>query len=144
MPAKCYDREAIKKLPCVAVMSSGMRSMESTIPFGFGFAVVNKTGTVLFHSDKDSNQQLKLFEEVDDPGQLIVALNVGHGQVDAEYQGSEYRFNVRSINVDGPGWHLVTFYDKDLYELFLVEFTGATALAWSLWFGMLLLLAGCY
>ncbi|MDK1023109.1 MAG: hypothetical protein QGD92_02630 [Gammaproteobacteria bacterium] len=145
MPAECKDKEkAGASSPCVIVMSSEMWSMESAAPFGFGYAVIDKTGTVLFHSDQDSSKQLKLFEEVDDPSQLIVAVNVGYGQVEAQYHGSEHRFNVQSIGIDGADWNLVTFYNKDLYELFLLEAAGATTAVWAVWFGIFLLFAASY
>lgn len=142
MPAECQDKNGNPGSPCVIVMSSEMWSMESTVPFGFGYAVVDKTGAVLFHSGQDSSKQL--FEEVDDPNQLIVAVDVGYGQIEAKYQGSDHRFSVQSIGVEGAGWNLVTFYNKDLYELFLLETAGATTAAWAVLFGIFLIITGLY
>jgi hypothetical protein len=138
MPACARD----KAEECVVIVASEMRSVSSGMPFGFGFLIVGKRGEVLFQSDSDHHKQLDLFDQVRHPRALKIALEDGYGSLSVAYQGEEHRFFVRSVPVDGPDWRIVTFYNKDRYELFFLESSNVILLSWAIWFLLLIFSSG--
>jgi hypothetical protein len=145
MPAYNVEDPSGSDCPsCVAVLSSEMQSVHSGMPFGFGFLIVDQQGQILFQSGSDQREHLNLFEQISDALPLQLAVSEGEGVVNANYQGGEHRFFVESIPVNGPGWRVVTFYDKDQYELFFVESSNVTVYYWAIWLAAILFFTGAY
>ncbi len=88
---------------------------------GFGFAVINDEGRVLFHSDPQHNLSENFFVESDGNRRLRALVGARHAEfVDTQYWGNAYRAFVRPVDF-GQRWTLVTFYDKDLIRTVNVE-----------------------
>ncbi len=95
--------------------------MHRVLPLGFGFAVINETGDVLYHSDDEASLVENIFVETSQNKQLITAVNY-HSQalspIDLvlNYAGKEHIFITAPLvnkNLQNAlPWHLVVFFDK--------------------------------
>ena len=93
----------------ILAVSHNFLSLRHVItPGTFGFAIMDKSGNVLFHSDDDKSLRENFLQETDHDPVLASAL-FSNTTVNRTlmYQGKEHRVFVRPIkNMD---WHLVTF-----------------------------------
>jgi hypothetical protein len=74
--------------------------IDPILPFGYGFAVVNDEGKVLFHSDKTKNGNENFLEE-SDWNKELAAGTFGHAtpkSLSINYLGKDYRLRVVPIN----------------------------------------------
>lgn len=91
--------------------------IDPILPFGYGFALVDDSGAVLFHSDKTKNGRENFREESEWNSELYAAM-FGHASsrsLHIKYLGKDYR----AVVVPIPGltqapWSLIVF--KDLNE----------------------------
>ncbi|MCW5785050.1 MAG: hypothetical protein KIT39_17175, partial [Nitrospirales bacterium] len=99
--------------PLVAALDFSFDSlMNPIVPSGFGFAVINSEGMVLFHSDSQRNLHENFIQETDQNTQLQSLLHSrGSGQFNGRYWGEERRFHISPLNSDIP-WSLVVYHDK--------------------------------
>jgi hypothetical protein len=122
--------------------------IDPVLPFGYGFALVDQTGVVLFHSDKTKNTRENFLQESEWNKELSAAV-FGHssqGSLKIKYLGKDYRARVVPI----PGlaqapWSLIVYRDlasvrtRDLQSmtmastLFLLFLMGPT-LCIAAWF----------
>ena len=77
----------------VAAISIPMRSLiRPVLPPGFEFAVIDHTGKVLFHSDRQRNVSENFFEETDDNRRLRAQVAAHSAEpVNIRYWGAAYR-----------------------------------------------------
>ena len=117
-------------------MSTQLLSLDGAVlPEGFGFAIVDGNGDVLYHADQRRNLAENLVTECDGDRWLRAALRATSGRTgDVPYMGVEHRMHVAPI--EGTPWALVTFFDKQLLRSMNVE---ASTLAVAM-FALLLVL----
>ena len=106
----------------VAALSIPFRALiDPVVVPGFGFAVIDVEGKVLFHSDPQHNLSENFFVESDGNRRLRALAGARHEElVDIRYWGDEHRALVFPMSV-GQQWTLVTFYDYDLIRTVNVE-----------------------
>jgi hypothetical protein len=109
----------------VAMLTIRLDSLiNSVVPPGFQFAVVDETGAVVFHSDSQRSQNENLFAETDFNQRLQAAMAVHRERpLNVWYWGARHRAFVMPMAAGTP-WSLVTLYDKyssgTLHEEWLV------------------------
>jgi hypothetical protein len=109
--------------PIVAAIEVKLPSvMDPVVLPGFGFAVIDQQGEVLFHSDSRRNLRENLFEETDQNSRLrsIVLARATTDVFDGKYWGKDRRFYVSPLpDIDDPhaAWSLVAYRDKDLWRM---------------------------
>jgi hypothetical protein len=113
--------------------------MDPVLPFGYGFAVVEQSGVVLFHLDKTKNMRENFFQESEWNRDLSAAA-FGHstqGSLHIKYLGKDYRARVVPIaGLSQAPWSLVVYRDlTSVRTLDLQSMTMASTL-------FLLILAG--
>ncbi len=116
------DKEADRSHPTVAALEMKMPSvMDPVVLPGFGFAVIDRSGTVLFHSDSRRNLRENFFEETDQ-NERLRSLVFARAQdfADGQYWGTDRRFYVTGIPDifrHDTAWSLVVYRDKDLLRI---------------------------
>ncbi len=107
--------------------------IDPVLPFGYGFAVVEQTGGVLFHIDKTRNMRENFLQESDWNRELL-ATAFGHstqGALRIRYLGKDYR--ARVVPIDGLSqtpWSLVVY--RDLTSVRTLDLQSMT-MASTLW-----------
>lgn len=88
--------------------------IDPVLPFGYGFALVEQTGVVLFHIDKTRNMRENFLQESDWNTELSAAA-FGHatqGSLDIRYRGKPYLARVVPINgLSQTPWSLIVYRD---------------------------------
>jgi hypothetical protein len=84
------------------------------LPPDYGFAVIDSTGKVLFHSDSTRNGRENLFDELDDSRPVRSAvLARRRSWLTAEYTGESFRIFVTPVNsIQGCPWSLIVFSNR--------------------------------
>ncbi|MEK6288341.1 MAG: hypothetical protein AABO57_21705 [Acidobacteriota bacterium] len=94
--------------------------MGTVLPSGHGYAVINSTGDVLFHSDEVNNLEEQFFEECDNDRLLRAAVHARASEfVNTQYLGKGHRLFVSPIS--GTPWMLVVFRDKQMARTINLE-----------------------
>jgi hypothetical protein len=98
----------------VTVLGSRLASiMNTAIPDGIGFCIINQNGDVLFHSDERRNLQENLFEECDESGELrSMADSKYAAYLDTRYVGTAHRLYVKPL--PPMPWSLIVFRNKSV------------------------------
>ena len=98
----------------VTVLGARLSSiMDTAIPDGIGFCIINHDGDVLFHSDERRNLQENLFEECDESGELrSIVDSRSDVYLDTRYVGRNHRLYVRPL--PSMPWSLIVFRDKSI------------------------------
>jgi hypothetical protein len=113
--------------------------IDPVLPYGYGFAVVEQKGGVLFHIDKTRNMRENFLQE-SDWNRELVATAFGHstqGALHIRYLGKDYRARVVPITgLSQTPWSLVVY--RDLTGVRTLDLQSMT-MASSLW---LIFLAG--
>jgi hypothetical protein len=88
---------------------------DALLPPGFGFAVIDEDGAVLFHSDTSHSLDEQFFLETDQHRRLRAASAARRAElVSVRYFGRDHRAYVAPIERPlGSRWSLVTFSDKE-------------------------------
>ena len=137
IPGLCPEG-AGARCPVVA-MSIPMRSLlKPAIMPGFGFAVVDERGEVLFHSDEKRNLIEQFFAETDQGGELAAAtLARREKSLNLRYWGKDYLAHIAPL-LPGTPWFVITFYEKPLARALNIEWLATTLLMVSLYAGLYL------
>jgi len=97
--------------------------MGTVLPAGYGYAVIDSNGQVMFHSDEVKNLEEQFFAECDNDGQLRAAVLARTDRfINATYLGRSHRLWVSALT--GTPWMLVVFRDKDLARTINLEMTS--------------------
>jgi hypothetical protein len=96
----------------VATLALPMLSViRPVLPPDVEFAVVDRDGAVLFHSDPERNKVENLFDETNQDLHLMSAVRArGAATLDLRYWGESYR--ARVVPVHGPPWAVVALRDE--------------------------------
>jgi hypothetical protein len=88
--------------------------IDPILPFGYGFALVDQTGLIIFHSDKTKNKRENFLQESDWSRQLYSA-TFGHAtpqSLPIKYLGRDYRAVVTPIpGISQSPWSLIVYTD---------------------------------
>jgi hypothetical protein len=106
-----------RTLAAVAALELAMPSvMDPVVQPGFGFAVLNGQGQVIFHSDSKRNLREDFFAETDHNEELRshVLTNTPHFS-DGQYWGKDRRFFAMPLR-DTDGWSLVVYRDSAILD----------------------------
>jgi hypothetical protein len=112
----------------VASLSVPLRSVIGPVtPPGFEYAVVDREGLVLFHSDSQRNMNENLFQETDFDRRLraVVAARSADA-LTVDYWGRQYRAYVRPGGM--PDWSIVALFDKQGTRGLNLETAGVSVL----------------
>jgi len=126
------------KNPCVAAMTIvTLRTFEAVLPYGFGFALVDGKGKILFHHEGIANTELNLANELGDDSELQAAL-YGQKEADfpADYQGGVHHFKIMPLNILDSNLFLATFHTSDITVLPTLESAGVAMIVWIIWFSI--------
>ncbi|MDT4968560.1 MAG: hypothetical protein QOJ64_3297, partial [Acidobacteriota bacterium] len=112
--------------------------MEPVIPAGFGFAIIDNNGTVLFHSDEKQHLGENFFEECDNNRALRSAV-VGRADdlISTQYLGKGHRIYVEPLG--NSSWTLVVFRNKEYLRTAISELMTLALILFSTYFILLLL-----
>ena len=115
----------------VATLTVPMRSaINPVLPPGFEFAVIDRAGTVVFHSDVQRNNHENLFLESDGNRRLkSKVMTNSEGIVRTDYWGRNYDAYVKPARV--ADWSVVTLFDRQSLRGLLVEWTSLSLLLLS-------------
>lgn len=122
----------------VAAISIPMRSLIGPVlPPGFAFAVIDHTGKVLFHSDRQRNGREDLFVETDNNRRLRAQIAAHSAEpLNISYWGSEYRAYLKPMTL--PDLYVVAMAQKErawaINREWLVVTLIFVALYLGLWF----------
>jgi hypothetical protein len=110
--------------------------IDPTLPLGFGFALVDDTGTVLFHSDKYRNNRENFLVETSYDRELTASL-YGHSNeqnFSLDYRGNQVRARVVPIpGVTQAPWSLIVYRDAryvQTYQLEIITMAGTLLLCY--------------
>ena len=129
----------------VTTLSKRFLSLRAlTLPPSFGFAVVDDTGMVLFHSEDRRSLIENFFWETDGDMKLQAVVQARQKDVIvSHYNGNKHRFFARPIDLDGGvPWMLVVFYNPHLLETISFEIGVITVGIFFLYIGLSALLIG--
>jgi hypothetical protein len=127
-----------------AISTRLLSLMDPVVPSGFGFAVIDDSGKVLFHSDEKKHLGENLFEESDN-NQALRAAVLGRSQqlLNASYLGKGHSMYVRPMG--HFGWTIVVFRNKDILRTTFSEIlTLCLVLFFTYQLFMLILTMGIY
>lgn len=101
-----------ERYPIIAMSTPNALAMiDPIVPQDFGFAIIDQSGTVLFHSKRHRNTVENFFAETDDDKRVRAAVEARqYEQFDIRYWGEDYRAWIHPMG-DLP-WTLVTFREK--------------------------------
>ena len=88
--------------------------IDPILPLGYGFALLDDTGKVLFHSDKTKDQRENFLQETDWNKQLQAAMfgRSNQNPLNLRYLGSEYAARVMPVTgVSQSQWSLIVYRD---------------------------------
>jgi hypothetical protein len=116
-----------------AVLTSEPLSLiDPILPFGYGFALFDETGFVLFHADKTRNLHENFLQETDWNKQLYAEAfgHATHHSLVIKYFGHDYQAHVMHVTgVSQAPWSLIVYRDlTDVRTLNLQAMTMASTL----------------
>lgn len=84
--------------PVIAAMAQLLSLEKQPLPAGYGFAVINREGRVLYHSDSRLSLRENLYEELSDGARVRAMTYAGDsGGFDIRYRERPYRFYLHPI-----------------------------------------------
>jgi hypothetical protein len=108
----------------VVIMVTPLISLiHPVLPPDYGFAVIDESGKVLFHSDAAKNSRENFLDETDQAEELRGAIIARKADLfDIHYSGSDYRAYFTPVaTIQQSGWYLITFSNMASLESQRVE-----------------------
>jgi hypothetical protein len=137
--------------PVVAATAQLLSLDRQPLPAGYGFAVINREGRVLYHSDGRLSLRENLYEELSDAARVRAMTYAGdHGGFDIRYRERPHRFYLHPIALSraadhdesapavgsesNAGFYLAVFRDTSVEQallghVFVVALAGPMALS---------------
>ncbi len=111
---KGYKKDSIN-LEVMAMATKLHSVMDPLLPVGYQFCIISEQGEVLFHSNKNRNNQEDLFSETENDNELKAAVQ---GRIEKfislNYGQSPQRVHVKPLK--SMPFYLVTMHDRDHYK----------------------------
>jgi hypothetical protein len=104
--------------------------IDPILPHGFGFAVVDQAGTVLFHSDKTRNGRENFLVEADGNRELYASLfnHSSRGAISLKYTGTDHRAIVVPLQgISQTPWSLIVYRDLTSVRTLNLQVMAITA-----------------
>lgn len=96
-------------------LTTQLRSLHNpVVPPGFGFAMIDETGSVWFHSDSRRNLQENFLEETDEPSLVAALQNRAPLLISGSYLGKDHEFFLTPLA--GMPLYLITFRETNVYR----------------------------
>lgn len=129
------SQELQEQFPVIAMsMPSALSIINPVMPRHFGFAVIDSSGNVLFHSDSHRNTVENFFAETDDDPRVKAAVEARQNEsMNIRYWGEDYRAYVQPMK-DLP-WTLITFREKSPLRTLNTEALTITLIFLLIMFG---------
>lgn len=97
--------------PVIALTATPLSVTDPVLPEGFGFAVIDPSGKVLFHSKSERNMVENFFAETDENPEVRSAVAARQNKlIDIRYWGDDYRAFAHPMT--SPKWTLITFREQ--------------------------------
>jgi hypothetical protein len=107
-----WSNENRRRLPVTAIAIPMRSLIGPVLPPGFAFAVIDHTGKVLFHSDRQRNGNEDFFVETDNNRRLRAQVAAHSSDaLNINYWGAEYRAYVKPMNL--PDMYVVAMAQKE-------------------------------
>jgi len=142
----CGDPSQLEKADIIFASVDLYSVVRPILPPGFGFAIINPEGDVLFHSDKSRNLQENFLEETNLPALKAAMFSRSPLFQDGTYLGEDHDFFLQPV--EKLPLFLVTFRQRSYYRLTHAQIlslsflmTLAAFLAGSAFVGLLILLS---
>lgn len=104
-PTRC-GRDQTGGSPVVAATAQLLSLDRQPLPAGYGFAVINREGRVLYHSDGRLSLRENLYEELSDAARVRAMTYAGdHGGFDIRYRERPHRFYLHPIALSRAADH---------------------------------------
>ncbi len=123
----------------VAVLSTVLASVHRPVlPPGFGFAVIEPAGRVLFHSDPKRALQENFLEETESRELEALLFAERRDSIKVRYLGRQHQ--IYTMPMEGLPWTIVTFRDLTLLRAIHVQIVTVALACLVLYAGLFLLL----
>ncbi len=134
------DAEERKKLFCASLVTRPISVSGPVLPADFQFAIVDKDGLVIFHSDFTRNLRENFFAETDQDMQIRSRVQMrAEGALGANYMGRSHRMYIRPMRPNADEvWSVIVFRDLRLEQTMNLE---ALSVATILFLGYALIAA---
>jgi hypothetical protein len=110
------------ELPVAGIGFALQPLLKAAIPPGFEFAIIDRAGNVVFHSDVERNNHENLFVETDQDRELRSLVGSGiDGDLRVDYWGRPYQAYVK--HASAFRWSVVTLFDRRSIRGLMVEWT---------------------
>ncbi|MFT2091241.1 hypothetical protein [Paraglaciecola sp. 2405UD69-4] len=116
-----HNKQLNKKSRYLSSIGTSLTSLnQRSLPNNFGFAVIDKQGQVLFHSDEERSLVENFFAENTHNLQLLTTM--AHlteldaevpTQLELEYRHAPHKVTIGKLHKDIPEWGLVVFYNQE-------------------------------
>jgi hypothetical protein len=142
--ANPIEAAADAKLTAAFMVCTPESLFHAVLPPGFGFAIVDDAGNVLFSHNPHLNQEENLFQETDNDKTMQAALNSVGEPFDVSYKGREHRIYVTPLQKIHrfPRLSLVVYKDGIYDETLAAEIAGMAATLYGYYVLSILLVAG--
>ncbi|MFC1556087.1 hypothetical protein ACFL67_03300 [candidate division KSB1 bacterium] len=105
-----------------------LSAIDPVLPPGYGFAIIDESGKVIFHSSKQLNAFENFITECNDDDRLKSLVLSGKNDIlDLEYHGNRYNASVTSFHEHFP-WTLIVFQRKDVLTSLNLELISKSSL----------------
>jgi hypothetical protein len=103
--------------PVVAAMATQFRSLQDCVlPNGFGFTLIDETGTVLFHHDRRLSLSENFLHEVSDVNEIKSAMESRTRSANSiTYHNKKYRIFLQPV--PNMPLYMVTYHDREYFRL---------------------------
>jgi hypothetical protein len=117
------DEEKRKKVFCASLVTRPISVSGPVLPADFQFAIVNKDGLVIFHSDFTRNLRENFFAETDQDMQIRSRVQMRtEGALGANYMGRSHRMYIRPMRASADElWSVIVFRDLRLEQTMNLE-----------------------
>ncbi len=117
------EGEKRKRMYCASLVTRPISVSGPVLPADFQFAIVNKDGLVIFHSDFTRNLRENFFAETDQDMQIRSRVQMRtEGALGANYMGRSHRMYVRPMQPNADEvWSVIVFRDLRLEQTMNLE-----------------------
>jgi hypothetical protein len=111
MPAEVAGSSKTSTPRVLTLVTPLLSLIQPVLPPDYGFAVIDDSGKVLFHSDAARNGRENFLDQTSDPAQLRAAIAAGRKDAfTLDYSGASHRIHILPLtSIQHSHWYLVTF-----------------------------------
>ena len=104
-------------IPKVAAMAIKFRSLQNCVlPVGYGFAMIDESGKVMFHDDNRLSQSENFLDECSEIDEMRSSINSRTISINSiNYHNKKYRIYLRPV--ENMPLYLITYHDREFFRL---------------------------